>query len=238
MQRVQIAQLTHAGLAGGEPEIHHGEGVAAEQLVTADIVAVQILAGEGGELGGIAVGGGSAGDDAVRGDILRGNARAVGGDIQQAGEFLLQRSHLVLQVLDLRGARRQQRQLLLVELILGGLNGLEQEIAVVVAGFHHGHALVRGQEDLLPQLGIVRQDLGLLRHQLVVEGLGLLHGLGLAVVVVLIHRGLFAAGSHAAHQQEGQQQGQDLFHVHFDSSVFTSVVVCSFLLFCLPLPKP
>jgi hypothetical protein len=67
---------------------------------------------------------------------------------------------------------------------------------------------------------------------------GFLILLGLAVVVVLILRGLIAAGGHAAHQQEGQQQGQDLLHIHFDSSVFTSVVVCSVLFCCLPLPKP
>ena len=49
VQRIQLGKLAHAGIAGGEPEIHHGDGVAGEQLVALHRVAVQIFPLKGGE---------------------------------------------------------------------------------------------------------------------------------------------------------------------------------------------
>ena len=49
VQRVQIGKLAHAGITGGEPEIHYGDGVAGEQIVTFHRVPIQILAFKGRE---------------------------------------------------------------------------------------------------------------------------------------------------------------------------------------------
>ena len=49
VQCVQLSKLAHAGVAGGEPEIHHGDGVGREQLVTFHRISIQVLALKGGE---------------------------------------------------------------------------------------------------------------------------------------------------------------------------------------------
>jgi len=105
VQRVQLAKLTHAGAAGGKPEIHHGDGVGGEQLVAFDLVAVQILALKGGEFLHIAVG--------------------VGLLIQNFGMLLFQLGQLILDLADLLRGLLQQRVFLIAELVLGGFDGVQ-----------------------------------------------------------------------------------------------------------------
>ena len=143
---------------------------------------------------------------------------------------------MILDVLDLCGSLRQLGELLVGELILGSFDGLEQEVAVVVTVLDHRHALVGGEEEFFPQLGVLGQDGSFLRPQPGVQGLCLLLGLGHAVAAVLVPCGLGAAGCHAAHQHKGEEQRDNFLYVHFDSSVFSSLTV-SFVV-CLPLPKP
>ena len=50
VQCVQFGKLTHTGIAGGEPEIHYGDGIAGEQRIALDLIPVQILSLKGGEL--------------------------------------------------------------------------------------------------------------------------------------------------------------------------------------------
>ena len=85
-------------IAGGEPEIHHGDGVAGEQLVAFHRVAIQVLALKGGELL----------HTAVVGRVARVAARghthiAVHGLLHNLGVLFLQRGQLVFDIADLRG---------------------------------------------------------------------------------------------------------------------------------------
>ena len=50
IQVLKVAQLTHARLASGEPEVHYGDLVLREQLVAVHVVAIQVLARKAGEL--------------------------------------------------------------------------------------------------------------------------------------------------------------------------------------------
>ena len=73
VQRVQFGKLTHAGIAGGEPEIHHGDSVAGEQLVALHRISIQVFALKCGELLHAALT--DLGEDAPEDYIVRGPNR-------------------------------------------------------------------------------------------------------------------------------------------------------------------
>ena len=50
VQCVKLAELAHAGTAGREPEVHHGDAVAGKQAAARYGVSVEVLAAEGREL--------------------------------------------------------------------------------------------------------------------------------------------------------------------------------------------
>ncbi|CAN4019464.1 Glutathione import ATP-binding protein GsiA, partial [Dysosmobacter welbionis] len=137
IQRVQLGKLSHAGIAGGEPEIHYGDGVAGEQLVALHRVAIQVFTLKGGELLHTAVVGRGARVAA------RGHTHiAVHGFLHDLGILLFQLGQLVFNITDLRGRLLQPLILLVGELLFRGLDGIQQEVAVVFAVLLHGHALI------------------------------------------------------------------------------------------------
>ena len=144
--------------------------------------------------------------------------------------LLFQLGQLILDLADLLRGLLQQRVFLIAELVLGGFDGVQQEIAVILAVLDHGHALVRRQKDLFPKLRVLRQDLILPIHQGLVGGGGLLR-LGRVAAVFGLAVTLRAAGGQGQHHQRCQQQRGQFLHV--DSSVFSSM-----LIFCFPSPKP
>jgi len=212
MQGLQLGQLAHAGIAGGEPEIHHGDGILGEQVIALDGVAVEVLALEGGELlrlVAVAGGRGAVGRDAVT------VARGLG---SRLGELGLNGGQGALDLPDLLAALAQELQLVGGKLVLGGFNGVQQEITVVLAVLLHGHALVGRHEHLLPKGLVFHQNGVLLVHQSLVHSGRLLGVLGLAVGRCHVVVALFAAGGQGQHQQCCQQQGQQFLCAHFGSS--------------------
>ena len=234
VQRIQLGKLAYAGIAGGEPEIHHGDGVGGEQLVALHRVAIQVLALKGGELL----------HTAVVGRVARvaacGYAHiAVHGLLHDLRVLFLQRGQLVFDIADLRGGLLQPLILLVGELLFSGLDGIQQEVAVVFSVLDHGHALVGLHKDLFPQLGIFRQERVLPLQQLLVQGESLLggfwlagHGGAVAAHVAHLVIVLRAAGRQGQHHQHGKSQCKNSLHVHFDSSIVVFFVVS------FPLPKP
>ena len=146
--------------------------------------------------------------------------------------LLFQLGQLILDLADLLRGLLQQRVFLIAELVLGGFDGIQQKIAVILAVLLHGHALVRRQKDLFPKLRILRQDLVFPIHQGLVGGGGLLR-LGRVAAVFGLAVTLRAAGGQRQHHQRCQQQRGQFLHLHVDSSVFSSM-----LIFCFPSPKP
>ena len=211
MQGLQLGQLAHAGIAGGEPEIHHGDGVLGEQVIALDGAAVEVLALEGGELlrlVAVAGGRGAVGRDAVT------VARGLG---SRLGELGLNGGQGALDLPDLLASLAQQLQLVGGKLVLGGLNGVQQEITVVLAVLLHGHALVGRQEHLLPKGLVFHQNGILLVHQGLVHSGRLLGVLGLAVGLCHVVVALFAAGGQGQSQSKAECQSEKLFHNYFSS---------------------
>ena len=127
IQRVQLGKLSHAGIAGGEPEVHHGDGVLGEQVIALDGVAVEVLALEGGELLRlVAIAG-------CRGAVGREAVTVALGLGSRIGELGLNGGQGALDLPDLLAALAQDLQLVGGKLVLGGFNGVQQEITVVLA---------------------------------------------------------------------------------------------------------
>ena len=241
MQGLQLGQLAHAGIAGGEPEIHHGDGVLGEQVIALDGAAVEVLALEGRELlhlVAVAGGRGAVGRDAVT------VARGLG---SRLGELGLNGGQGALDLPDLLASLAQQLQLVGGKLVLGGLNGVQQEITVVLTVLLHGHALVGGQEHLLPKGLVFHQNGILLVHQGLVHSGRLLGVLGLAVGLCHVVVAPFAAGGQGQHQQCSKQQHQNSagsirpIHFHLFVSSLILLFVCSVsaaFVLSLPSPKP
>ena len=235
VQRVQFGKLTHAGIAGGKPEIHHGDGIAGEQIVALHRIPIQILALKSRKLLHAAV-------IRRRGHIAaRGHAHsAVHGLLHDLGVFVLQFGQPVFDIADLRGRLLQPLELRFGELILCGLNGVKQEVAVVFAVFDLGHALVSLHKNLFPQLGVLREEGVLLFQELFVQGERLVsvfrlvgHDGAVSASLCLLAVVVCAAGGKRQCQQHRQNQRDQFLHVHFDSSMlFVFFVVFS------PSPKP
>ena len=203
VQRVQFGKLTHAGIAGGEPEIHYGDGVAGEQLVAFHRVSVQILALKGRELLHAAI-------VRRRGHIVaRRHAHvAVQGLLCRCGILFLNHGQLIFDVANLLRLSLNQFQLIRRKLILGGFNCTEQEITVVFAVLLHGHALVGRHENLFPKRCVLRENGIFLRHQLLVHGSRFLSILRFAAHSVHFVSALCAAVRQREHHQCNKQQCQ------------------------------
>ena len=142
-------------------------------------------------------------------------ARGLG---SRLGELGLNGGQGALDLPDLLAALAQELQLVGGKLVLGGFNGVQQEITVVLAVLLHGHALVGRHEHLLPKGLVFHQNGVLLVHQSLVHSGRLLGVLGLAVGRCHVVVALFAAGGQGQHQQCCQQQGQQFLCAHFGSS--------------------
>ena len=142
----------YAGAAGREPEVDDGYGVAGEKLATLYVIAVQILAFKGGE--GLHA-------------AVCGHAHcAVQGFLSRCGIFFLQRDQLVLDIAYLFRFLLKQAKLVSRKLVLGGIYGLQEKVAVVFAVLLQGHALIRRHEYLFPERAVLGEYILLLLHEL------------------------------------------------------------------------
>ena len=122
------------------------------------------------------------------------------------GILFLQCGQLVSDVANLLRLTLKQLQLVCRKLILGGVDGFQQEVAVVFAVLHHDLTLVRCHKDLFPKCCVLRQNSSLLRCQFLVHGGCLLGVLRLVVHAVHVIAALCAAGGQREHQHDCQQQ--------------------------------
>ena len=126
--------------------------------------------------------------------------------LHDLGILFLQCGQLVSDVADLLRLALKQLQLICRKLILGGVDGFQQEVAVVFTVLHHDLTLVRCHKDLFPKCCVLCQNSSLLRCQLLVHGGCLLGVLRLVVHAVHVIAALCAAGGQRKHQHDCQQQ--------------------------------
>ena len=196
VEGVQIAKFRHAGLAAAEPEVHDRHSVLGEDAAV-HVVAVKVLAGEGGE-------GRNGGAHVAVFTVACG---------LKCGVLLLQGLDLVFKVADLRGAFGQRLEFVLGELILHKVEGGKQVSAVVRFIGDLVALFVHGGEELLPQLKVLFHDGVFLVGELLDLGVDLLGGRALRIAIALAVA-LAAAGGEGKRQRKGEQQRNDLLKIH------------------------
>ena len=129
-------------------------------------------------------------------------------------------------------------------MLFSGLDGIQQEIAVVFAVLLHGHALIGRHEHLLPEFGIFRQERVFPLQQLLVQSERILggfrlagHGGAVSAHIRLLVVVLCAAGCKGEQHHRAQHQSQYLLYVHIRFSLSFVVVFsqcrCVFFLFSI-----
>ena len=144
---------------------------------------------------------------------------------------MLQLRQLVFYLTDLFSRGFEQLIFFVRKLIFGILYRVQQKISVVFSIFQHGCTLVSLHVDLFPQIGILRKNLVLLLHQLLIRRKCLLgifcfrRHRNFIAALICIPVVLCAAGCKRKCQQYSQSQFDPFLFVHFDSSIFVFFVV-------------
>ena len=212
VQRVQVIQLLHAGLAAAEPEVYNGERIVGKQAVI-HVVAVEILSLKLRE-------------SAVLFLVVHLICRAVSG----------KRRDLLLDLPNLLRVRLERLVFLGGELVLRALHGAHQHVAVIAAEHVVVHVFIHGHEYFFPERVVGKEDVVFNRQKLLFR-LSFHHVGTFFHLFVHVHGGLFfrlffhirvhgghlfAAGGHGEGQQQADHQRDYSIRFH---------CFCSFSLF-------